>query len=298
LVQEEINSMKKLFTLALALCLVFSLGVSAVAIGESGADGQTEGALASLTAAENNGLEIVVNDTVLSLDVPVQVSNEVTYVSYWPIVQALYPDATAVWQNDRAVVTAPGLTMEIQPGLPYFVANGRYLYLPQGIKFDNNVILLPVRTLCAALGADVSWDPIGSRVVITAGYAPITSGDIAYQADVLYWLSHIINAESGNQPLAGKIAVGNVVLNRVASPRFPNTVYEVIYQRNQFTPVANGSIHKAPNAESVIAAKLCLDGANTVGNALYFLNPRTSTSSWAARNRPYVATIGAHAFYA
>jgi N-acetylmuramoyl-L-alanine amidase len=155
-----------------------------------------------------------------------------------------------------------------------------------------------VRTLCAALGANVAWDPIGEQVVITAGSGPITSGDVAYPSDVLYWLSHIINAESGNQPLAGKIAVGNVVLNRVASSSFPNTVYEVIFQRSQFTPVSNGSIYLTPNAESVIAAKLCLDGANTVGNAIYFLNPKSSPNSWASRTRPYVATIGAHAFYA
>lgn len=285
--------MKKLITLALCACLVFTMGATATAI-----DGPVSDETAATQAAGSNGLEIVVNDAVISLDVPVQVSNEVTYVSYWPVVQALYPEATAEWTNDRAVVTAPGLTMEIQPGLPYFIANGRYLYLPQGIKFSGNVILLPVRTLCAALGADVSWDAIGNRVVITAGYAPITSGEVAYQADVLYWLSHIINAESGNQPLSGKIAVGNVVLNRVANPRFPNTVYEVIHQRGQFTPVSNGSIKLTPNAESIIAAKLCLDGANTVGNALYFLNPRTASNSWAARTRPYVATIGAHAFYA
>ena len=285
--------MKKLFTLALCACLVFTMGATATAI-----DGPVSEEPAATQAAGSNGLEIVVNDAVISLDVPVQVSNEVTYVSYWPVVQALYPDATAEWTNDRAVVTAPGLAMEIQPGLPYFIANGRYLYLPQGIKFSGNVILLPVRTLCAALGADVSWDAIGNRVVITAGYAPITSGEVAYQADVLYWLSHIINAESGNQPLSGKIAVGNVVLNRVANPRFPDTVYEVIHQRGQFTPVSNGSIKLTPNAESVIAAKLCLDGANTVGNALYFLNPRTAPNSWAARHCTYVATIGAHAFYA
>ncbi len=283
--------MKKLFTLALCLCLVFAMGAPATAIGET-ASAEVQ------SAAGSNGLEIVVNDAVISLDVPVQVCDEVSYVSYWPVVKALYPDATAEWSNDRAVVTAPGLNMEIQPGLPYFIANGRYLYLPQGIKFSGSVILLPVRTLGAALGADVSWDAIGNRVVITAGYAPITSGEVAYQADVLYWLSHIINAESGNQPLSGKIAVGNVVLNRVANPRFPNTVYEVIHQRGQFTPVSNGSIKLTPNEESVIAAKLCLDGANTVGNALYFLNPRTASNSWASRTRPYVATIGAHAFYA
>ena len=134
--------------------------------------------------------------------------------------------------------------------------------------------------------------------VLTAGVGPITAGSIAYQEDVVYWLSHIINAEAGNQPLDGKIAVGNVVLNRVANPRFPSTVYEVIFQRGQFTPVSNGSIHLTPNEQSIVAAKLCLDGANTVGNALYFINPRYSPNSWASRNRPYVATIGAHAFYA
>jgi len=272
--------MKKLFALVLAASLTLGLGTTAMAV------------------EEPEGISIVVNDTAVATDAPVQVWEQVSYVSYWPVVKALYPDATAVWQDGMAVVTAPGLEMTIQPGRDYLVANGRYLYMPQGVKSSNNIILVPARTLGAALGADVAWDPVSSAVVFTAGSGPITSGDIAYQEDVVYWLSRIINAESGNQPLEGKIAVGNVVLNRVASPRFPDTVYEVIFQRGQFSPVANGSIHKEPNAESVIAAKLVLDGANTVGNALYFLNPRISPNSWASRNRPYVATIGAHAFYA
>ena len=103
---------------------------------------------------------------------------------------------------------------------------------------------------------------------------------------------------AATSPLEGKIAVGNVVLNRVASPLFPNTVADVIYQPNQFAPAGSGHLSRTPNAESVVAAKLCLEGANTAGNALYFVNPVTSPGSWASRNRPYVATIGAHAFYA
>ena len=270
---------KRLLTLAMALSLVFGLGTPAAAI-------------------ESDRIDLIVNDTVIDVETPVQVYDQVTYVSYWPVVRALYPDASAVWQDGQAVVTAPGLTMTIQPGRDYLVANGRYLYLPQGVKLSGNLILVPTRTLSAALGANVSWDPAGRDVVITSGSGPITYGDAAYQQDVVYWLSHIINAESGNQPLAGKIAVGNVVLNRVNSGRFPNTVYEVIFQPGQFTPVSNGAIRREPNAESVAAAKLCLDGANTAGNALYFINPYTSPNSWASRNRPYVATIGAHAFFA
>ena len=92
--------------------------------------------------------------------------------------------------------------------------------------------------------------------------------------------------------------MGNVVLNRVASSLFPNSVYDVIFQRNQFTPASSGSINREPSEDAVIAAKLCLDGANTADNALYFVNPKASPNSWASRNCTYVATIGAHAFFA
>jgi N-acetylmuramoyl-L-alanine amidase len=276
---EEIKMCKKLFALVTALSLLLCLALP-------------------VTAVEGDGLQVIVNDTVVAMDAPVQVWNQTTYVSYWPVVQALYPTATAVWENDRAIVTAPGLRIEIRPGLKYLIANDRYLYLPDGVRTCDSILLVPVRTLAAALGASVSWDATGNSVVLTAGSGPITPGGVAYQEDVVYWLSHIINAESGNQPLEGKIAVGNVVLNRVASSRFPNTVFEVIHQRGQFTPVSNGTIKLTPNEQSIIAAKLCLDGANTVGNALYFINPRYSPNSWASRNRPFVATIGAHAFYA
>lgn len=272
---------KHLLTLALAFCLVLGLGVPA-------------------TAVESDGISVIVNDAVIELDVPVQVFDQVTYVSYFPVVRALYPDAAAVWENDQAVVTAPGLTMTIQPGRDYMVANGRYLYLPQGVKISGNVILVPARTLAAALGANVAWDPTGNAVVITAGSGPITSGDLAYQSDVVYWLSHIINAESGNQPLAGKIAVGNVVLNRVKSPDFPDTIYGVIFDDRwggQFEPVRNGTVYDEPTAESVEAARLCLEGVNTAGDSLYFLAPHLTDNHWTMENRTYVTTIGCHWFY-
>ena len=90
--------------------------------------------------------------------------------------------------------------------------------------------------------------------------------------------------------------MGNVVLNRTKDSRFPNTVKGVICQKNQFSPVANGSINKTPNAESVLAAKLCLDGAVSLDGVLYF--NQANLRCWAARNRTYVATIAGHSFYA
>lgn len=268
---------KRVSSLVLALALCFALAGQSVAVEVP---------------------QVLVDGEAIVMDAPVSVLNQTTYVSYWPIVKAFYPDAAAVWENGRAVVRAEGLTLEIQPGVPYLVANGRYLYIPQGVQVSGNILTVPVRVLGLALGLDVRWDAQMGAVILAAnGSGPIKDASQVYPEDVLYWLSHIIFAESGNQPLTGQIAVGNVIMNRVDSPLFPNTVYEVIHQANQFTPVRNGSINKQPSELSIVAAKLVLEGVNTAGDSLYFINPRVSGGSWVARTRTHVTTIASHAFY-
>ena len=121
-----------------------------------------------------------------------------------------------------------------------------------------------------------------------------------YDADVLYWLSRIISAESRGESLIGQIAVGNVVLNRTRSTDFPNTVYDVIFDTKfgvQFTPILNGTIYDPPCESSVIAAKICLEGYSISDKIVYFLNEAISSNMWVTNNRPYVMTLGNHAFY-
>ena len=255
-------------------------------------------ALSAHAAAAESSVGVVVDGVTLPETTVTKVIDRNTYVSYWPVVCALYPDATVAWENGQSVARAEGLCLSVCPNARYIVANGRYLYVPDAVQTEGANILVPARVLAKALGAQVQWDQASSSVVFQKGTGPIQSGDTYYNGEDLYWLSRIISAESGNQPLTGKIAVGNVVLNRVTNSKFPNTVKGVIFQKNQFTPASSGSINRTPNAESVIAAKLCLDGANTVGNSLYFVNPSVSPNSWACRNRTRVATIGAHAFFA
>jgi N-acetylmuramoyl-L-alanine amidase len=87
-------------------------------------------------------------------------------------------------------------------------------------------------------------------------------------------------------------------MNRVASPIFPDTVHEVIFDKQygiQFTPAYSGAIYNTPSEECIIAAKIALDGGNTAGNSLYFAS---SKNCWAARARPFAMTIGGHYFYA
>ena len=116
----------------------------------------------------------------------------------------------------------------------------------------------------------------------------------------MFWLGRIIHAESRGEPLLGQIAAGNVVMNRVRSRYYPNTIYGVIFDRKygvQFSPVLDGSIYNTPTYNCTLAAKIVLEGFDTSGGALFFLEPQHSTSSWIPKNRPYFFTIGKHDFY-
>lgn len=127
----------------------------------------------------------------------------------------------------------------------------------------------------------------------------ITGGEY-YDQDELYWMSRIIAAESGGEPLEGKLAVGTVIMNRVASAEFPNTVYDVIFDTQyavQFTPVANGRIYNTPDNESVAAAKMTLEGYLMSDDIYYFIYEAIATSLWTVQNRGYQFTIGCHDFY-
>lgn len=128
-----------------------------------------------------------------------------------------------------------------------------------------------------------------------------TSSSRSYTSDDLFWLARIIEAEAGGEPYNGKVAVGNVVLNRVNSSEFPNTIYAVIFDYHehipQFSPVAEGTIYNNPSQESMQAARDALNGARPVGNSTYFFNPDKAAGTWIVQNKTYVMRIGGHTFY-
>lgn len=225
------------------------------------------------------------------------VENGTTYVPLRAAAERL-GDVEVSWTDGAARVESKGLSLTARPGALWMEANGRCFYAPGGVRLENGTTMVPVRTLAAAMGAQVVWYGAAQTVeLISGGGTPAPNG---YTEEDLYWLSRIISAESQGEPLEGKLAVGTVVLNRVASPEFPNTIYDVIFDTKwgvQFTPVANGAIYWEPTQESVAAAKLVLEGARAAGNSLYFQNPDMTEDRWAANNRPYVTTIGCHWFY-
>lgn len=203
-------------------------------------------------------------------------------------------------------LSAPGLELEREGGTVYLEVNDRYLYLPEGILEVGGRAYLPLEVAARVFNlAFESYDE-QARVDLDMGQAGFIVGGPTYYSDTfgsdnLLWLSRIISAESRDQSLPGRIGVGNVVLNRVKSDRFPNTVFDVVFDtRNgiQFEPVMNGTIYDPASREGIIAACLCLEGYNTVGDSLFFVASSLADDSWFKNYRVYVTRIGNHDFYA
>ena len=116
-----------------------------------------------------------------------------------------------------------------------------------------------------------------------------------YTSSDLYLLAKCIYAEARGESYTGQVAVGAVILNRVASSKFPNTIAGVIYQKNAFTAVSDGQINLEPDKTAMNAASDAMNGWDPTYGCIYYYNPAVATSSWIF-GRPTVTTIGKHVF--
>ena len=199
-----------------------------------------------------------------------------------------------------AYARANGLYLTADPGDMYITANDRCFYTGVPVLDINGTVYIPITPMAKAFGVTVDPVSYGEINLWGSGHNYCAHASSVYSSDELYWLSRIINAEAGGESMKGKMAVGNVVMNRVAHPSYPNTIYGVIFDRKygtQFTPAANGTIYRTPNADSIRAAKMCLEGYSLSDDMLFFLNPRIASSMWIVRARTPVMSIGNHDFY-
>lgn len=116
----------------------------------------------------------------------------------------------------------------------------------------------------------------------------LSENDLKIMANAVY-------GEARGEPYEGQVAVAAVILNRVRSESFPNTVYGVIFQPRAFTAVADGQIYLTPNQKAREAVEDALNGWDPTGGCLYYFNPDTATSAW-IWTRTQVKTIGKHIF--
>ena len=231
-------------------------------------------------------------------------TDSVTLVPLRTFTEAMLGTACQVdWdpETETATLSAEDLviTLAIEDG--YLIANGRYIYL-QGMAYNiNGTLMVPVRELARVFGVEISWNGDECAVDIDArALMLLEDGDSFYPEEDLYWLSHVIYSESGNQPLEGMIGVGNVVLNRAndESGLFGEGIRGVIFSPGQFDVVPTGAIYLTPSEKAIAAAKLCLEGYNTVGEAKWFVNPSMGASNWFRQYTTFALTIQDHDFYA
>ena len=154
----------------------------------------------------------------------------------------------------------------------------KYFQSKNGLAVDG---IVGAKT-AAALGMTLSGSSSGS-----------SSG--SYSSSDEYLLAKCVYAEARGEPYVGQVAVAAVVLNRVGSASFPNTIAGVICQPWAFTCVNDGQINLSPDNNAIKAAKDALNGWDPTNGCLYYYNPATATSSW-IWSRPVMLSIGKHNF--
>jgi len=228
-----------------------------------------------------------------------------TCISLAAICNVLDHDAVFTYGTDSESEERNTLTVEVCDieitvdfSSRYMCANGRYLYLPDGYQEIEGEPVFPIEVIAKLFTLSSYWHEESETYNLdTMEEEILEPAEEFYDENELYWLSRIITWESGNQPLEGQIGVGNVVLNRVADPAFADSIRGVIFQTGQFSVVESGAIYGTPYDISVIAAKLVLEGYNTVGNALFFQTLSSGTSKL-FDSRELIVTIADHNFYA
>lgn len=191
--------------------------------------------------------------------------------------------------SDAATTTAENRTIQTKlKRWGYYIGNVDGIYGPltkEAVKYFQRKNGLSVDGIvgpktAAALGMTLSSSSSSS--------SSISSSDLNLLAKCVY-------AEARGESYVGQVAIAAVVLNRVESPSFPNTIAGVIYQPYAFTAVDDGQINLTPNSTAYKAAQDALNGWDPTYGAIYYYNPATATSSW-IWSRQTTVTIGNHVF--
>ena len=135
----------------------------------------------------------------------------------------------------------------------------------------------------------------GTKTLAALGISGSVSASGQNREAELEMLARIISAEGRGEPYLGQVAIGAVVMNRVRSASFPNTVAGVIYQRGAFDAVDDGQFYRSATASAIRAAREAYNGADPTGGCLYYYNPKTSTNQYMLSKPVYLA-IGQHNF--
>lgn len=256
-----------------------------------------------VSAQANETISIYVNGVEVSQATPhITVINQAVYIPLRIIAESI--GANVEWYADESKI----IVEHEQCDMVFWLEENKIIVDNIETKgswkpyVKNGTTYVPVRFFAESFGMNVGWFQATCQVVLSNDEIVVMKQQNVVNAteEEIKWLAKLIEAEASGEPLDGKIAVGAVVLNRVQSELFPNTIKEVIFQKAngyyQFTPVANQIIYEIePSSDSFLAAERALKGEDPSNGALYFYNPRSSSSTW-LQSRQVSAEIGSHRF--
>ncbi len=238
-------------------------------------------------------IDVVINGCIIKtpVDAFLDTENNTTYVPVRAIAEAL--GATVTWNDETKTAIVTKGENEISFSI-YDEENTAVLYL--------DTTFIPVRTVSEKLGCYVTWDDYYYQVWISAPEVTVPEEyiDTTYYNDEILIVAQVLHCECRYSSFDGKLAVANVITNRVASPLFPDNVFEVIYDRRggsvQFTIAYNGMLDNTPTGECILAAKCALNGTIVAKDCLFYQTEKL-TGSWMDKNREVAMCVGGNKFF-
>ncbi len=242
-------------------------------------------------------ITVKVNGNCIKTDAKPYIKDNRTFVSIRFIAEALGADIEWVDEEKKAVFTLSSKvedgavidktiagayeekTIELFVGSSKLTVNGVDTAMDTQTEISNGRTMVPVRFISENLNCSIEWDELVYTVSITNNDAVVPAACIDnryYTDDDIIWLARIISVEARGLSVEGKLAVANVVVNRMKSNDFPNTIHDVISQKDynvQFPPAhKEGFRESVPSRQCFIVAKMALEGINNIENCLFFNN--------------------------
>lgn len=252
-----------------------------------------ENALGDKLEFQPGASEVVYNAQRYRTAESVRIVNDYTYLPLRMIAEAMH--AKVGWSPEEKAVNVVSVPVHVVAGgdtwatlAEAYQTSAEALRIRNGLTEETKGTLQVGQTLKVVIPAFMVEQP-------EAANDTVAEAAVAIDPDEMELLAKLVQVEAGGESYEGKLAVASVVMNRVNSPKFPDTLYDVIHAPNQFPPAKNGKLAKAvPSEDSIKAARAALSGENNVPGAVYFFNGKLEPNK---RNKlTVVKEIGNHVF--
>lgn len=257
--------MKNLVKTKIALMFLILFGVSFVMSQEASA------------LSEQGCITVKVNGNFIKLDASPYIKENRTYIPVRSISNALGIDVKWIEEENKVVLIDGEKDIEMLLGSNDVLVDNEKKAMDSATELSNGRIMIPVRFVSENLGCSVKWDDYSYSVLVDREELEVPEKFIDkdhYTDEDLMWLARIVEVEARGTSYECKVAIANVVLNRKNSSEFPDTIYDVIFDRSycvQFPPAyKSGFKELKPSKDCIVASKMALEGENNIDNCLYF----------------------------